>query len=130
MVVPASDLLTADAAANLARSVEGGTLPVSCFSGIVDEFDAVHPGGFAAPLREVLGLTVEEFLPLRAAQQVQLSWDGAELTGDVWAGAVTLEGAQVMASYVDGPAAGGPAITRNPRGTGAVRVVRTDRAIP
>jgi len=117
VVAPASYLLTAAAAENLRRYVEaGGTLLVSYFSGIVDEHDAVHPGGFGAPLRDVLGLTIEEFLPLRATERVGLDVPG--LTGDVWVDDIALEGAAVVARYVDGPAAGRPAITRNSFGRG------------
>lgn len=124
VVAPASYLLTAAAAENLRRYVErGGTLVVSYFSGIVDEHDAVHPGGFGAPLRDVLGLTVEEFLPLRATERVELDVPG--LTGDVWADDIALEGAAVVARYVDGPAAGRPAITRNTFGTGTAWYVST-----
>lgn len=38
---------------------------MSYFAGIVDENDAVHEGGFGAALRAVLGMSVEESLPLR-----------------------------------------------------------------
>jgi beta-galactosidase len=124
VVAPASYLLTAAAGENLRRYVEaGGTLVVSYFSGIVDEHDAVHPGGFGAPLREVLGLTIEEFLPLRATERVELDLPG--LTGDVWADDIALEGAAAVARYVDGPAAGQPAITRNSFGTGTAWYVST-----
>lgn len=122
VVAPASYLLTAAAAANLRRYVAGGgTLLVSYFSGIVDEHDAVHPGGFGSPLREVLGLTVEEFLPLREGEAVRLGT--ADLVGDVWAGDVwaddiALEGATVVAVFLDGPAAGKPAVTRHRLGSG------------
>ncbi|WP_066585769.1 beta-galactosidase [Cellulomonas timonensis] len=128
VVAPASYLLTQAAAENLTRYVaDGGTLLVSYFSGIVDEHDAVHPGGFGAPLRDALGLTVEEFLPLRAGEQARLGWPGGdpsgdgplELVGDVWTDDVTLDGAEVVATYLDGPAAGGPALTRNTHGAGA-----------
>jgi len=124
VVAPASYLLTAAAGENLRRYVEaGGTLVVSYFSGIVDEHDAVHPGGFGAHLREVLGLTIEEFLPLRATERVELDLPG--LTGDVWADDIALEGAAAVARYVDGPAAGQPAITRNSFGTGTAWYVST-----
>jgi beta-galactosidase len=53
----------------------GGTLVVSYFSGIVDEDDAVHPGGYPGALRDLLGVTVDEFLPLAAGQSVRLAAD-------------------------------------------------------
>ncbi len=63
VVAPASYLLSKADAANLTHFVEqGGTLLVSCFSAIVDENDAVHEGGYGAPLRDALGVTVDEYL--------------------------------------------------------------------
>ena len=130
VVAPASYLLTQESAANLTRFVEGGgTLLVSFFSGVVNEFDAVHEGGFLAPLRAALGVTVEEFLPLRAGETLQVALDGGgvapgltgRLTGSVWADDLTLAGATVVGTYLDGPAPGAPgapAITRNVLGAG------------
>ncbi|MFE7407262.1 beta-galactosidase [Isoptericola sp. NPDC057559] len=127
VVAPASYLLTADAAANLTRYVEGGgTLLVSFFSAVVDEHDRVHEGGYGAPLRRALGLTVEEFLPLRDGETlgvVGLS-DGA-LTGDVWADDVALDGAEVVATYAGGPRPGGAAVTRHRAGAGTGWYVST-----
>ncbi|WP_327640986.1 beta-galactosidase [Kribbella sp. NBC_00482] len=124
VVAPASYLLTEVAASNLRRYVEnGGTLVVSYFSAIVDANDAVHPGGYVAPLRDVLGLTVEEFLPLRAGETVRLTPTG--VVGDVWADDVALEGAEVIAAFEDGPGAGKPAITRHELGAGAAWYVAT-----
>ncbi|WP_433004307.1 beta-galactosidase [Kribbella sp. CA-294648] len=124
VVAPASYLLTQKAADNLRRFVEGGgTLVVSYFSAIVDEHDAVHAGGFVAPLRDVLGLTVEEFLPLRAGEKVALTLDG--IVGDVWTDDIALAGAEVVAAFEDGPAAGKPAITRNQLGDGSAWYVST-----
>ncbi|WP_286219374.1 beta-galactosidase [Paraoerskovia sediminicola] len=133
VVAPASYLLTADDAANLTAYVAGGgTLVTSFFSAVVDEHDAVHPGGFVAPLRDALGLTVEEFLPLREGEQVRVSLDDrvfgtarTEIVADVWADDVALAGAEVVAGYVDGPAAGGPAVTRNAHGAGTGWYVST-----
>lgn len=127
VVAPASYLLTAAAADNLTRYVEGGgTLLVSYFSAVVDEHDRVHEGGYGAPLRRALGLTVEEFLPLREGETlgvVGLS-DGA-LTGDVWADDLALDGAEVVATYDSGPRPGAAAVTRNPLGAGTGWYVST-----
>ncbi len=131
VVAPASYLLTADAGRNLTAFVEaGGTLLVSCFSGIVDEHDAVHEQGYGGPLRRALGVSVEEFLPLREGDHVGLAYDEpghppTELTGVVWTDHLVLEGATVRASYVDGPAAGRPAVTRNALGAGVGWYVST-----
>ncbi|MFT4258989.1 MAG: beta-galactosidase [Microbacterium sp.] len=120
VIVPAQYLLTAADAANLTAYVEnGGTLLVSFFSGIVDENDAVHADGFAAPLRDVLGLTIEEFLPLREGESHGLDWEGNEgVVTDIWQEDIALSGAEVIANFAGGPGEGEPAITRHRHGAG------------
>ncbi|MFD6142290.1 beta-galactosidase [Promicromonospora sp. NPDC060271] len=138
VVAPASYLLTAEAAANLTAYVAaGGTLLVSYFSGIVDEHDAVHAGGLMAPLRDVLGVQVEEFLPLRDGEALTVTYragaagagaattDTTELSGTVWADDLVLHGAEPVGSYVDGPKPGGVAITRHRHGAGTGWYVST-----
>ncbi|MDR7324926.1 MULTISPECIES: beta-galactosidase [Catenuloplanes] len=121
--LPTGYLLTTAAAENLRAYVAGGgTLVVSYFSGIVDENDAVHPGPHPGALRDVLGLRVEEFLPLHSGETVSLD-SGA--TGDVWAERLLLDGATVLASYLDGPAAGEPAVTTHSYGAGRAVYVST-----
>jgi beta-galactosidase len=123
VVAPSLYLTTPAAAENLRRYTDGGgTLLVSYFSGIVDGNDAVHPGAYPGALREVLGLWIEEFLPLRAGEQVQLSGGGS---GDVWSDRVHLDGAEPVQRYLDGPAAGGPAVTRHRYGRGHAWYVST-----
>ncbi|GAA1742734.1 beta-galactosidase [Luedemannella helvata] len=123
VVVPSLYLTTPAAAANLRAYVDGGgSVVVSYFSGIVDADDAVYPGAYPGALRDLLGLEVEEFLPLREGERVRLS-DGT--VGDVWAEDVRLAGATAVATYVDGPAAGGPAITHHRFGAGHAWYVST-----
>ncbi|MEP7054612.1 MAG: beta-galactosidase [Actinomycetota bacterium] len=116
VVVPSLYLVTEEAAANLRRYVDGGgTLFVSYFSGIVNAQDTVYPGPYPGALREVLGLWIDEFHPLRQDERVAL--DGG-VTGTVWSEAVNTESADVVRRFTDGPDAGGPALTRHRLGRG------------
>jgi beta-galactosidase len=121
-VVPAQYLLSAADAAGLTEYVRrGGTLVVSYFAAVVDEHDAVHAGGFGAVLSEVLGLRVEELLPLREGESADVTWlrgASATLSGDVWQEHVVPTTAEVVAAYAGGPGADLPAITRNALGSG------------
>ena len=131
VLVPALYLMTESASQNLRRYVEGGgTLAVSYFSGIVDQYDAVHAGPHPGALRDVLGLTVEEFAPLRQGETVRLDGAAGPLTGDAWAEFVVPRGAETLWTYADGPAAGHPAVTRHALGDGTAWYVstRTDAA--
>ncbi|WP_159501414.1 beta-galactosidase [Microbacterium sp. 18062] len=126
VVAPAQYLLTLADAENLTRYVAGGgTLVVSYFSGVVDEHDAVHEGGYLAPLQTALGVRVEEFLPLREGTTAGVDWDGKRLEADAWTEDLVLVGAEVRAAYLDGPAPGRPAITRHRHGNGTGWYVST-----
>ncbi|UQS26663.1 beta-galactosidase [Amycolatopsis thermalba] len=117
VVVPNLYLLDPETADGLRRYVEGGGhLVVSFFSGIVDSCDRAHLGGYpVAPLREALGVSVEEFWPLAPGISVPLS---PEWTGSVWSEAVSLAGADAVATFGDGDLAGFPAVTRHAYGRG------------
>ncbi|MFG2352413.1 beta-galactosidase [Streptomyces sp. NPDC048521] len=127
VVVPALYLMTETAGNNLREYTEnGGTLVVSYFSGIVDEHDAVHEGAYPGALRDVLGLTVEEFSPLLTDERVRLTGpDGSQLTGDVWSEFVVPRGAETVWTYADGLTAGSPAVTRHRLGEGTAWYVST-----
>ena len=123
VVAPSLYLLGPNAAGNLRSYVSnGGRLVVSYFSGIVDEHDTVYAGAAPGALRDVLGIAIHEFLPLAEGESVTLS---DARTGSVWADDIHESTATVLARYVDGPAAGGPAITRNDYGDGAAWYVST-----
>ena len=106
VVAPALYLIGEAAAANLRRYVDGGGhLLVSYFSGIVDGTTPSTAGASPGALRDVLGLAVEEFLPLREQETVSLS--GGSGSGTVWAEDIHVGSATVVSRYVDGPAASG-----------------------
>jgi beta-galactosidase len=123
VVVPSLYLTTKAAADNLASYVAaGGTLLVSFFSGIVDEHDTVPDGAYPGGLRDLLGLWIDEFHPLAKGQQVQVT---GGLVGDVWSETVVLSGAETIRRYVDGPDAGGSALTRHRHGLGTAWYLST-----
>ncbi|MYV43874.1 family 14 glycosylhydrolase [Streptomyces sp. SID1328] len=127
VVAPNLYLLSDQDAGNLDGYVrQGGHLTVGCFSGVVDDWDRVRPGGYPGALRDVLGLRVDEYLPLRPGETARL--DDGTLAHD-WAERVEPRGCSVVLRFVDkpggGPAAGGPAVTRHAYGRGSARYVAT-----
>lgn len=127
VVAPNLYLLSEPDAANLDGYVrQGGHLAVGCFSGVVDTQDRVRPGGYPGALREVLGLRVDEYLPLRPGETARLD-DGT--LADDWVERVEPRGCSAVLRFTDkaggGPAAGGPAVTRHDHGRGSARYVAT-----
>ncbi|MEO6712381.1 MAG: beta-galactosidase [Mycobacteriales bacterium] len=123
VVVPSLYLTTAEAASNLRLYVEGGgRLVVSYFSGIVDAHDTVHDGPYPGALRDVLGLWIDEFHPLRKDESVEL--DGGT-AGRIWSESIIVDGAEVISRFTTGPDAGGPAVTRHRLGSGEAWYVAT-----
>lgn len=115
--------LSPAAAESLARYVAGGgQLVVGCFSGVVDDRHLAWLGGFPGGLRDVLGVRVEEFHPLAPGQPVTLT---GGLTGRLWSEDLSSHGAEVLATYQDGPLEGKPAITRHTHGAGTGWYVST-----
>ena len=93
------------------------------FSGIVDEHDHIRLGGYPGAFRELLGIRVEEFTPLREGEQVH-GWT-TDRSADVWSEHLHLAGAEAVASYVDGPVPGVPAVTRHAHGEGTAWYLAT-----
>jgi beta-galactosidase len=132
LLVPNLYLVSDSAAGNLAGFVaSGGTLVMSFFSGIVDEADQVQLGGYPAPFRELLGLHVEDFLPLceGAGAEVRFA-DGTVVRGEIWSELVRLRGAEALATFSGGPLDGQPAVTRHASGRGSAYYLATRLAPP
>jgi len=73
-----------------------------------------------------VGVRTTEFLPLLQGQTVTIDGlGGTSVTADTWAEDLELAGAEAVASHVDGPAAGLPAVTRRQVGTGTAWYVAT-----
>jgi len=120
---PSQYLLSDLGTQSLRRYVAGGgRLLLGCFSGVVDQRHLVRRGGWPGGLLDVVGIRVEEHLPLVDGERVALS-GGA--VGTLWSELLQARGAQVLADYRDGPLAGAPAVTRHAFGAGAAWYVST-----
>jgi beta-galactosidase len=120
-------------AALTARVRAGATLLVTPFSGLVDGNDLVHPGGAPGPLRDLLGLTVEETdaLPpdrtngLRIVQALDGLPAGEVLPSGVLCERLLLSGAEPVAVYSRDFYLTEPAFTRNRHGEGRAYYLAT-----
>ncbi|MGW3955777.1 beta-galactosidase [Streptomyces sp. NPDC004752] len=123
LLVPSLYALSSTTARLLEEYVaRGGHLVVGPFSGLADPDDRLHPGPCPGALRELLGLRVDEYLPLAAGQSVGLD-DGS--IGRLWAERVIPDpGTEVETRFTDGPAPDGPAVLR--RGTARYLATRPD----
>ena len=116
VLVPTLYAVTDAAAAEIHDAAQrGATVLVTYFSGIVDQHDHIRLGGYPGAFRDLLGIRVEEFLPLRADERVRLSDD---TTADVWTEDLRLAGAEAVTTYLDGPVPGSAAVTRHEVGAG------------
>ena len=110
VLVPALYLVSDETAARVAAvAASGATVVVTYFSGIVDADDHIRLGGYPGAFRDLLGVRVEEFGPLRPEAVVALDDD---TQARLWTEDVQVDDAQVVASFTDGPFPGSPAITR------------------
>ncbi|MEU8713313.1 beta-galactosidase [Streptomyces sp. NPDC048663] len=123
VLVPSLYLVDDAGAANLTAFAEaGGTLAVGFHSGMVDENSHVRLGGYPGAFREVLGVRTDELFPLLPGERVALGGGG---TGSLWSERVRPAGAEVVASFADGPLAGVPAVTRHAYGAGSAWYLAT-----
>lgn len=102
--------------------MQGGALLTTYMSGIVDQSDNVHLGGYPGPLRELAGIWVEEIDALAPEQSNGVSLVNEDLSGtsNLFSDLIHLENAEALAHYTSNFYAGMPAVTKNTFGDGTV----------
>jgi len=127
VLVPNLYLVGDEGAANLNEFVKaGGTLVMSFFSGVVDPFEHIRLGGYPAPFRGMLGLTVLDWLPLADGDQLKLDFtDGTQGHADLWSELIELQGAEAVARFTGTRVDGRPAVTRHAFGSGLAMYIGT-----
>ena len=111
----------------------GGTFVATFLSGVVNENDLVYEGGYPGPLRELLGIWVEEIDGVEPGKQPNtMVMEKAALsakkpyTCDRLLELLETEGAEVLARYGRDWYAGRPCLTRNEFGEGSAYYIGAD----
>lgn len=112
----------------LERFVEkGGVLVTTYMSGIVDQSDNVHLGGYPGPLRGLAGVWVEETDALAPEQSNEAVFeDGTRMKCGMLCDIMHLEGAEALAEYGGDFYAGTPVVTRHAFGRGSVYYIGSE----
>ncbi|MBB6693534.1 beta-galactosidase [Cohnella xylanilytica] len=126
LVVPMAYLMREETGAKIERFVrDGGTAVVTYWSGVVDENDLCHLGGFPGPLRTTVGVWAEEIEGLHDHDKNALAMQEGNPLG--FGGTyevreicelIHTETAEAIAFYGDDFYAGRPALTVNRLGSG------------
>ena len=104
----------------------GGVLVTGFMSGIADQSDNVHLGGYPGPLRGLAGIWVEETDALAPEQKNEILFaDGTHTNCTLLCDIIHLEGAVCIAQYASDFYAGSPAVTQNKFGKGTVFYIGT-----
>ncbi|WP_202077785.1 beta-galactosidase [Caldalkalibacillus salinus] len=127
VVAPQLYMLKEGEAQNLEQFVsQGGTLIVTFFSAIVDENDRFHLTGYGGPLRDVLGLWVEEFDPYPVGAKNRLHYEDKQAWCYTWSDVIHLDGAKTLAAFGENWYKGYPAVTLNTYGQGQALYIGTE----
>lgn len=126
VIAPMLYLISEENGKRIEKFVEqGGTFLATYWSGVVNETDLCHLGGFPGPLRRTLGIWAEETEGLHSRDLngvVMEASNALNLSGDYDAHEITelihLEGAEALGTYRSDFYAGRPALTVNRFGEG------------
>ena len=105
---------------------KGGTFLTGFMSGLVDQSDNVHLGGYPGPLRKLSGIWAEEIDALAPEHRNAIVFkDGTREECRMLCDVIHLEGAEEVAQYGSDFYAGTPAVTKNHFGEGYTYYVGT-----
>jgi beta-galactosidase len=117
VIVPALYLVDDDTVARITAAAEAGaTVLVTRLSGIVDADNRVRLGGYPGAFRELLGVRVQEFVPLQEGETVTLG-DGSVAVD--WTESLEVTTAEAHVPYAGSWLTGRAAITRRAIGAGS-----------
>ncbi|MGI6155294.1 MAG: beta-galactosidase [Enterococcus lemanii] len=104
----------------------GGTFVTSTMSGLVDENDNVHLGGYPGPLKNVTGIWVEEFDAMPSTKQTSVKFGEKLAYGTLLCDIIHPRGASVVATYGEEEFyRNTPVITMNAFGNGQAYYIGT-----
>jgi beta-galactosidase len=110
---------------------KGGIFVTTYFTGLIDESVGVYLGGYPGPLKDVMGIKVEEYNPLppggKNIMKMAATLDGFKKNYDcsVWCDVIHTTGAKVLATFVNDYYAGSACFTENQFGNGRAYYVGT-----
>ncbi|OYR97558.1 beta-galactosidase [Lactobacillus taiwanensis] len=96
----------------------GGNFVASYLSGIVNENDSVYLGGYPGPLKDVLGIWVEESDAVIPGQKITVSLDSNNYQANLICDLLHLEGAHALGNYNSEFYKETPAVSENKWGKG------------
>lgn len=97
---------------------KGGNFVASYLSGIVNENDSVYLGGYPGPLKDVLGIWVEESDAVIPGQKITVSLDSNNYQANLICDLLHLEGAHALGNYNSEFYKETPAVSENKWGKG------------
>lgn len=119
LVVPMLYLMSEETAEKLQTFVKnGGTLVTSYISGIVDESDLTHLGGWLKPLKETFGMEPLETDTYYPSDRNTLEYNGKAYEIKDYATIIEANEASVLGTYKGDFYKGTPALTKNTYGKG------------
>lgn len=104
---------------------QGGTFITTFFSGYANESDRIFTGGYPGPLKDIVGLWVEEEDALPAGAENSFSYNGVTYPAKLLCDLSHSRGADVLAVYDSDFYAGMPVLTVNHLGKGKAYYVAT-----